>query len=138
MNDIDQAILDSCDGYAEDDVTSYLPPGYRCTAFWYAQRAGLLTAGDLLAGGEDLDFLKELGLQAARLARWQGIPAQLVPEGPYRVHAWPEAVWSEIADRMAAAAAEHGDWHLEDPPGHGYQEAGDYDEYDAARGRLPA
>ena len=94
-------------------MTAFLPPGIRCSAYWYAWRAGLLTSGDLFTGGEysaDLEFLRTLGWFAARRARWLGIPDMTVPEGPYRVHMWPERVWSDTADAMAQAAAEHGDY----------------------------
>ena len=84
-------------------MTRFLPPGMWCTAFWYAERAGLLT-------GDDLEFLRDLGARAARLARWYGYPEWIVPEGPYQVHMWPEHVWDEVANAMANEAARYGHW----------------------------
>lgn len=105
-------------------MTAFLPGQVRCTAYWYAQRARLLT------GNGDLEFLRELGLRAWYLAGRHGIPYWRVPEGPYWVHTWPEWVWAATADAMAqAAAGQHGDYGP--PPGHGYWEAGDYGPYDA-------
>lgn len=114
-----------------------LPPGTRVSAYAYAARAGLVSVPQ--APG-DLEFLRELGLRAALLARWEGLPRMTIPEGPYpAVLLWPERIWSEVADAMANYAAEHGDYG--DPegvlppaarspgvsaPGHGYWEAGDY------------
>jgi hypothetical protein len=93
-------------------MTRYLPDDeIRCSAYWYALRAGMVT--DPCDPG-DLEFLRELGLRAARLARWEGIPALTVPEGPYQVYLWPERIWSEVADAMANHAAEHGDYGPED------------------------
>lgn len=76
----------------------------RCSAYWYALHAGLLT------GDGDLEFLRCLGLHAARLARWHGIPPWQVSEGPYLVFMWPEWVWDVTADAMAQSAAQHGDY----------------------------
>lgn len=70
-------------------------PEVRCTAYWYASTRGLSC---------DPDFLLELGRQAARHARWLGIPEQKTPEGPFIVHAWPEAAWDYVAPRSAIAA----------------------------------
>lgn len=81
-----------------------LPPGCRCSAYWYASQARLLT------GSGDLEFLTELGIRAARMARWEGIPPWQVIEGPYWVHMWPEHIWSRAADQMAEEAARHGDY----------------------------
>jgi hypothetical protein len=140
VNDPGQAVPGAsmgarCRDDPEPPVTSYLPdPRLRCSALWYAQRAGLLTGG-----GDDLDFLRELGYQAACRARWEGIPEWRVREGPFTVNMWPEKYFSWAADVLAQAAAEHGDWHLRRPdppsaaisPGHGYWEPGDYGPYDA-------
>lgn len=98
-------------------MRTYLPPGYRCSAYFYAARAGMVSVPQ--APG-DLEFLRELGLRAASLARWEGIPAVRVPEGPYQVYLWPERIWSEVADAMANQAAEHGDYGAPEdvlPPG---------------------
>lgn len=73
-------------------------PGCRVTAYWYASHHGLPC---------DLDYLKAFGAAAARLARWQGILVLRVPEGPYLVHSWPEAVW----DETCRAAVVHRDPH---------------------------
>jgi hypothetical protein len=95
----------------------YLAPGQRCSAYWYAAAARLLTGSSIW---DDLDFLKELGLRAARLARWEGIAPWQVPEGPYWVHMWPEHVWDQAAGQMADEAARYGDYHSNLP----YQAAG--------------
>jgi hypothetical protein len=79
---------------------TYPVPEPRVTAWWYAQRARL--AENPCEPG-DREFLAELGLRAARLARWEGLVPLHVPEGPFRVHAWPERIW-----RAAADAAGHG------------------------------
>ena len=94
-------------------MSRYLPDDLiRCSAYWYALRAGMVT--DPSDPG-DLEFLRELGLRAAHLARWYGIPALTVPEGPWpAVYLWPERIWSEVADAMANHAAEHGDYGPED------------------------
>ena len=87
-------------------MTAPLPPGTRVSAYFYAARAGLVSVP--LAPG-DLEFLCELGLRAAALARWEGIPAVTIPEGPWpAVYLWPEKIWSAVADAMAQHAAEHG------------------------------
>lgn len=126
-------------------MTPPLLPGVRMTAYWYALHAGLLAGSP-----DDREFLADLGLHAARLARHLGIPAWRVPEGPYLVHAWPPEVWAPAAAAMAEAAAATGSWcpsgehygggDWQRPPGsppygypehgdlpHGYQEAGDLD-----------
>jgi hypothetical protein len=93
-------------------MTRYLPDDLiRCSAYWYALRAGLVT--DPCDPG-DLEFLRELGLRAASLARWEGIPALTVPEGPWpAVYLWPERIWSEVADEMLAARLSgYGDYGL--------------------------
>jgi hypothetical protein len=81
---------------------SLLPPGARCTAYWYAQHAGMLT------GDGDFEFLRALGLAAWRIAGRHRLPEAKVPEGPYLVHQWPEWCWSQAADRIAEWTAEHG------------------------------
>jgi hypothetical protein len=102
----------------------YLPDDLiRCSAYWYALRAGMVT--DASDPG-DLEFLRELGLRAASLARWEGLPALTVPEGPWpAVFLWPERIWSEVADAMANHAAEHGSYGPEDvrQPGRAAYEA---------------
>ena len=60
----------------------------RVTACWYAASHGLPC---------DLEYLTKLGRAAARRARWLGIPAWQVPEGPYLVHSWPEEIWGEVS-----------------------------------------
>jgi hypothetical protein len=94
-------------------MTRYLPDDRMvCSAYWYALRAGMVT--DPSDPG-DLEFLRELGLRAAHLARWYGIPALTTPEGPWpAVYLWPERIWDEAAGAMAAHAAEHGDYGPED------------------------
>jgi hypothetical protein len=64
-----------------------LPPGIRCTAYYYASYHRLPC---------DLEYLTELGRAAARRARWLGIAPCLVPEGPLVVHAWPEEIFGEV------------------------------------------
>jgi hypothetical protein len=85
-------------------VTGYLPPGWSCTAYWYAGRAGMLT------GDGDLEFLRCLGLRAAGLARWHRLPVWQVPEGPFTVHMWPEWVWDVTVRQMAEDGARFGDY----------------------------
>jgi hypothetical protein len=118
VNDHDQAVLDEAfgHGYRWDDPVRrqpapLLPPGMRCTAYFYAQQSGLLT------GHGDMEFLTELGWHAAVLARWHQIPPWKVNEGPLFVHTWPEWVWSTTADLLAHYAAEYGDC-CPDPAGH--------------------
>lgn len=108
-------------------MTKYLPDGYiRCSAYWYANRAGMLPYG--VTDPDDQEFLRDLGARAARLGRWYGYPPWLVPEGPYLVHMWPEHVWDEVASAMASEAAGTGHWesgnHDADQAGPRYQ--GDY------------
>lgn len=74
-------------------MSGLLPPGMRCTGYWYARAEGMDT---------DLEFLRELGLAAWRVARWSGCAPALVPEGPYRVHTWPEEVWDAAVAELAA------------------------------------
>lgn len=90
-------------------MARYLPDDLmRCSALWYALRTGMV---DGAVDFGDLEFLRELGAQAACRARWHGIPEWRVPEGPWpAVCMWPEWVWSATADSMAHAAAEHGDY----------------------------
>jgi hypothetical protein len=78
-----------------------LPPGARCTAYWYAQAAGLPC---------DLASLLALGRAAAHAAAWSGIPPAKVAEGPYLVHTWPQQAWDEAAGWLARQAAEHGSY----------------------------
>jgi len=73
-------------------MSRLLPEGVRCTAYWYAQNRGLpVTFG----------YLLELGLRAARLARWHGIWQSMVREGypdnPLWVHTWPACIFDEAA-----------------------------------------
>lgn len=70
-------------------------PEPRVTAYWYASQHGLPVT---------LEYLAELGLQAARRARWLGIQAWLVPEGPFWVHTWPEVIWDQVARARHAEA----------------------------------
>jgi hypothetical protein len=90
----------------------YLAPGVRCSAYWYARRGGMLPYG--ITDPDDLEFLRDLGLRAARLARWLGVAEWLVWEGPpgnqFLVHTWPEEIWNHVASAMANEAAEHGCW----------------------------
>ena len=81
MNDYDQALLDNLmyDGP--------LPvPELRVTAYWYASSRGLPC---------DLEFLRGLGLAAARRARQLCLEPVLVPEGPFWVHSWPAWIWDD-------------------------------------------
>ena len=72
------------------DVTVPLLPAMRCTAYWYAQHAGLWT---------DLGHLRELDYRAAVVAGWHGLGPALVLEGPYLVHTWPQWIWDRAANR---------------------------------------
>ena len=123
MNDHDQALLDSflAGNITEAPVRQLLPPGYRCSAYWFCWQAGLLT-GDWAA---DLEFMRELGWHAAVLARAWRIPPWCCDEGPFWVNTWPEQVWSVTADAMMDRAAEHGDmtpaWSTP-PPSGGYRD----------------
>lgn len=96
-------------------MTGLLPAGMRCSALWYVLHRGLPA---------DLDYLKGLGLAAARLASWEGLEPWQVPEGPYWVHQWPERIWDDVARQPAGVLRELG--RPRDEPGHGYWEAGDY------------
>jgi hypothetical protein len=73
-----------------------LPPGARCTAYWYARAAGLPC---------DLEFLRALGLAAWYAAAWHGLAPAKVAEGPYLVHTWPQQAWDEAAAWLARQAA---------------------------------
>ena len=77
------------------------PPGTRVTAYRYALDRGLPC---------DLASLADLGLAAARHARWLGIPEYRVPEGPpgnpFWVHTWPEAVFDYVVTWQAQAEAD--------------------------------
>lgn len=112
MNDHDQALLDSflAGDIQERVMPGFLPPGCFCTAYWYAQRAGLLT-GNWPA---DLDFLACLGLRAERLARAHRVPYWTVPEGPYRVHMQPEWIWDLALAQMREDAERYGTWQAGD------------------------
>lgn len=73
-------------------MAGLLPPDYRCSAFWYARNAGL-DAG--------LEFLREFGARASRIARWYGVPEwPRQPEGPYWVLYWPEWVFDAAVSDM--------------------------------------
>jgi Domain of unknown function (DUF4326) len=50
-------------------------------------------------------YLLELGLRAARAARWLGAEQSLVREGPVWVNTWPEEIWQEAAAAIAADPA---------------------------------
>ena len=73
-----------------------MPPEPRVTAYWHASTHGLPL---------DPDFLLELGIQAARRARWLGIGEAKTPEGPFLVHTWSDSVFDYVAPRSPAAAA---------------------------------
>ena len=73
-------------------MVGLLPPGCRCSAFWYAQARGL---------PQDLDYLKALGLTAWRMATWEGLAEWRVPEGPYWVHMWPERIFDAASLGLA-------------------------------------
>jgi hypothetical protein len=105
-------------------VTGFLPDSARCTAYWYAWRAHLLT------GDGDLEFLRCLGLRAWDLARANAVPEwPKIAEGPFRVLLWPEWVWDIASRQMADDAARYGDYGP-DPgyggPEHGYWSTGHY------------
>ena len=69
-----------------------LPPGYRCTAYWYALHNGLPA---------DLGYLLELGRRAARAASWLGLAPVRVPEGPFpAVNTWEPWLWDLAAAGM--------------------------------------
>lgn len=87
-------------------------PDQRVTAYWYASQHGLPC---------DLDYLLQLGLAAARRARWEGIAPLYVAEGPLRVHTWPERIWRESAGRPGnreefTREREPGFWSYPAPP----------------------
>jgi len=65
----------------------------RVTAYWHASQHGLPC---------DLDYLRELGLRAWRIAAWYGIPPLKAPEGPFWVHTWAPWTWELAAADMAA------------------------------------
>lgn len=91
------------------EMAGLLPAGMRCSAYWYAQARGLPL---------DLPYLKALGLTAWRIAAWEGLAEWQVPEGPYRVHMWPEPVWDAAANGVA--------WHqYQHAPGDPYEEQRD-------------
>jgi uncharacterized protein DUF4326 len=50
-------------------------------------------------------YLLELGLRAARAARWLGLAQAPVREGPFWVHQWPERIWDEAARPAAPCPA---------------------------------
>lgn len=92
-------------------MTGLLPPGMRCSAWWYAQHRGLPVS---------MGYLKSLGLTAARMAFWEGLEPWQVPERhpdgvTYLVYQWPERIWDAASAQPQMAE-----------PGHGYWEAGDY------------
>ena len=120
------------------------PAEWRCTAYWWASHHGLSTT---------YGCLLELGLRAARAARWYGLAQAMVWEGSgppgtvpgFWVHTWPAWVWEEAARAgirclpappqppPPARYAHSGDpaWESADgdPEGYGdpgYREAGDY------------
>ena len=73
-----------------------LPPGYRCTAYWYALHNGLPA---------DLGYLLELGRRAARAASWLGLAPVRVPEGPFpAVNTWEPWLWDLAAAGIAGAS----------------------------------
>lgn len=75
-------------------MTGLIDPRERCTAFWYVRARGL---------PEDLDFRRELGLRAWRVAVWYGVPFwDKIREGPYWVLQWPEWCWDCAAADMGA------------------------------------
>jgi hypothetical protein len=81
-------------------MTRYLPDSrLRCSAYWYAQQARLLT------GTGDLEFLRELGLAAWHIGWFErGLEVIKVPEGPpgnqFFVCLWPEEIWEEALVRV--------------------------------------
>jgi hypothetical protein len=68
-----------------------LPPGYRCSAYWYSARRGLPAS---------MCCLLELGTRAARIARQAGWTAVRITEGPFRVNTWPQEFWDAAAATM--------------------------------------
>lgn len=68
-----------------------LPPGYRCSAYWYSAQRGLPSA---------MCCLLELGTRAARLARQAGLATARIAEGPFWVNTWPEEFWDAATATM--------------------------------------
>jgi hypothetical protein len=85
------------------------PPGTRVTAYAFSAARGLPC---------DLAALADLGLAAARHARWLGIPEFRVPEGPYIVHTWPAEIYEYVTAWQAQADAEA---QCGQPPSASYQ-----------------
>ena len=86
-----------CSGRPEDygPVTAapLLPPGWRCSAYWYATHRGLPVT---------FSYLLELGRHAARAARWYGIAPAPVAEGIFpAVHTWEPWLWDQAAAELA-------------------------------------
>jgi len=49
----------------------------------------------------DVDFLRHLGIKAAALARWQGVPVSRVHSTVWgEVNAWPLEIWDEAYDAL--------------------------------------
>jgi hypothetical protein len=89
-------------------MAGLLPPFFRCSAFWYAQARGLPVS---------LDYLKVLGLTAARMAWREGLEPWQVPEGPFFVYQWPERIWDAASTGLAVQP--HLDQFWRQPPGYG-------------------
>ena len=92
-------------------MAGLLPPGLRCSAWWYARARGL---------PQDLDCLMQLGAVAAGMARWEGLEPWQVPERhpdgiTYLVHMWPERIWDAAANGVQAAARAGSPRVLRDP-----------------------
>jgi hypothetical protein len=77
--------------YAPVTNPPLLPPGWRCSAFYWSAGRGLPVT---------LGWLQELGLRAARLGRRQGIPEIRAPEGPFWVLLWSEDIWAQAKARL--------------------------------------
>lgn len=95
----------------ERAMAGLLPPGMRCSAWWYARARGL---------PQDLGYLMSLGLTAARMARWEGLEDWQVPERhpdgvTYLVHQWPERIWDAASSQPQVREAES--WCCPDPRG---------------------
>jgi len=91
-------------------MSGLLPPGMRASAWWYARHRGL---------PQDLEYLKALGLTAARMARWEGLEEWRVPERHpdgtvYLVCMWPERIWDAAAQNPAPRETEF--WSYPAPP----------------------
>lgn len=91
-------------------MTGLLPPGMRCSGWWYATARGLPVS---------LDYLKSLGLTASRMATWEGLERWQVPERhpdgvTYQVFMWPERIWD--AASAQPMARETGFWSYPAPP----------------------